>query len=145
MRRLANSSARRRSQARIRQLPSRITEWTVTTVGALTTPETRLSGTLRGTNVSTIIDFANDWSGTIGDYTLKNITWTNETTSDTATPADTQYNLPLGQSGDGYFILLTGQNVQTLVNGATGHTIRIDFTLSRDGYADIAQTATKTY
>lgn len=145
MRRLANSSARRRSQARIRQLPSRITEWTVTTVGVFTTPESALSGTLRGTTVSTIIDFANDWSGTIGDYTLKNITWTNETTSDTATPADTAYNTPLGQSGDGYYILLTGQNVQTLVNGAVGHTIRIDFTLSRDGYADIAQTATKTY
>ena len=145
MRRLANSSARRRSQARIRQLPSRITEWTETVVGALTTPASSLSGTLRGTTISTVIDFANDWSGVIGDYTLKNITWTNETTSDTATPADTTYNLALGQSGDGYFILLTANNVQTLVNGALGHTIRIDFTPARDGYEDIAQTATKTY
>lgn len=145
MRRLANSSARRRSQARIRQLPSRITEWTVTTVGVLTTPETVLSGTLRATSVVTIIDFANDWSGTVGDYTLKNITWTNQTTSDTATPADVTYNLPLGQSGDGYYILLTGNNLESLVSAALGHTIRIDFTLSRDGYADIAQTATKTY
>ena len=117
----------------------------MTTVGALTTPESSLSGTVRGTNVATIIDFANDWSGTIGDYTLKNITWTNETTGDTATPADVAYNFPLGQSLDGYFILRTGNNLETLVNGAAGHTIRIDFTLSRDGYVDIAQTATKTY
>lgn len=145
MRRLANSSARRRSQARIRQLPSRITEWTETVVGALTTPASSLSGTLRGTTISTVIDFANDWSGVIGDYTLKNITWTNETTSDTATPADVAYNAPLGQAGDGYFILRTGNNLEALVNAALGHTIRVDFTLSRDGYVDIAQTATKTY
>jgi len=145
MKRLANSSARRRSQARIRQVSLKVKQWTVTAVGVLTTPESALSGTVRGTTVSTIIDFANDWSGTIGDYTLKNITWTNETTGDTATPADVAYNFPLGQSLDGYFILRTSNNLETLVNGAAGHTIRIDFTLSRNGYVDIAQTATKTY
>jgi hypothetical protein len=145
MKRLANSSARRRSQARIRQVSLKVKQWTVTAVGVLTTPESALSGTVRGTTVSTIIDFANDWSGTIGDYTLKNITWTNETTGDTATPADLAYNFPLGQSLDGYFILRTSNNLETLVNGAAGHTIRIDFTLSRNGYVDIAQTATKTY
>jgi hypothetical protein len=145
MKRLANSSARRRSQARIRQVSLKVKQWTVTAVGVLTTPESALSGTVRGTTVSTIIDFANDWSGTIGDYTLKNITWTNETTGDTATPADLAYNFPLGQSLDGYFILRTSNNLETLVNGAAGHTIRIEFTLSRNGYVDIAQTATKTY
>jgi|TARA_B100000035_G_C20722416_1_gene431793 hypothetical protein len=121
-----------------------LTQWTATTVGPLTSPTLSLSGAQRNTIVTVYIDNANDWTGTLSDYTMTNFTIVNETDSvthnqgsDTFASNTTLLTLRALQK--------TGYNLQTLVGAGSGKTIRFTFDLTLSGYEDVTLTSTITF
>ena len=146
MRRLGkgNSTSRRRSQARIRQLPSRIESWTATEVGAITTPALSVSGTGRATVIVLYIDNANDWNGDATSYSLNSADVVNETVAASAT-VNISFAVDLGTIGALRAISTTNQNWLALVGGSSGETVSITGDLTHTGYESPELAGSVTY
>ena len=121
-----------------------LTQWTETTFGPITSPELGLSGSNTNTAMSVYIDIANDWTGTLSDYSIINLVITNVTDDVTHNFGDTTFS---SSSGFLVFQILQkpGINCNALVGVVPGKTIRFTFTLRLDGYEDVELTATFTY
>lgn len=127
------------------RLPAPLTDWTVTTLGSITTPMATLDGTLRASNVGAWFDEANDWTGTLADYDGVGLVIYNVTDDITHNYGNFKFNVNGGALITVHLIQLSGVNVQSLVSAAAGKTVRVTFTLSLDGYNDVELTAEKTY
>lgn len=143
MRRLANSSSRRRSQARIRQLPSRIVSYTTTTFGAITTPDFTLQTPLNGVPFYFWVDLANDWTGDSSDYTVSNLVITNTTTSGVdnvgaVTGSGGGTIATLRFIGLGTYNLTGAGGSPAGHNGGGNNTFRFTGTVHQAGYEDAA-------
>ena len=121
-----------------------LTEWTAYTFGGITTPHLVVTGARRNTTISIYIDNANDWTGTLSDYTMTNFTIVNETDSVTHNHADDQ---PTSHTSLVGFRVLqkAGYNLESLVSAGAGDTIRFTFDLTLDGYEDVTLTNTITF
>ena len=126
------------------RMPSN-TDWTVTTLGAITTPQASLFGTLRSTQVTVYIDNANDWTGTLGDYDIESLVINNVTSAATSNQGNLKFNVDGGSVLTLHSISKTGFNLESLVSGSSGDTIRFTFNLALDGYNDVELVAEKTY
>ena len=146
MRRLGkgNSTNRRRSQARIHQLHSRIESWASTTVGAITTPAISVSGTSRATVIVLYIDNAADWNGDATTYSLNSADVVNETVAASAT-VNIAFANDLGTIGALRAISTANQNWLSLVGGSSGETVSITGDLTHTGYESVELTGSVTY
>ena len=118
------------------------TDWTVT---AGTTPSIALSGAVRATLITLAIDNANDWTGTLSDYSLTDTVVTNETDGTSSNIGLVNFTADLGAVGGIRFIQTSQKNFQSLVGAASGKTIRVTGDLTLDGYASVELTNTITY
>lgn len=122
-----------------------LTDWTVTTLGGITTPQSALSGTARSTTLTAYVDEANDWTGTLNDYDIKNLVIYNVTDDVTSNQGNLKFNLDAGALVTVHAMSKTGVNCQTLVSAASGKTIRFTFTLALSGYNDVELVSEITY
>ena len=121
------------------------TDWTVTTLGAITTPQASLFGTIRSSQLTVYIDDSNDWTGTLSDYDIKNLVIYNVTDDETSNQGNLKFNVDGGSVLTLHSISKTGFNLESLVSGSSGDLVRFTFTLALDGYNDIELVAEKTY
>ena len=117
-------------------------DWTVT---AGTTPSIALSGAVRATLITLAIDNANDWTGTLSDYSLTDTVVTNETDGTSSNIGLVNFTADLGAVGGIRFIQTSQKNFQSLVGAGSGETIRVTGDLTLDGYASVELTNTITY
>ena len=122
-----------------------LTDWTVTTLGAITTPQASLFGSLSATQVTVYIDDANDWTGTLNDYDIKNLVIYNVTDDVTSNQGNLKFNVDAGTVLTLHSFSKTGFDLESLVSGGSGDTIRFTFNLALDGYNDVELVAEKTY
>jgi len=80
MRRLGTSTVTKRRSKKIRRSVARIQSYTVTTFGAITSPDFTLQSPLNGIIFYFWVDLANDWTGDSTDYTISDLVITNTTT-----------------------------------------------------------------
>jgi len=121
------------------------TAWTNTTVGAITSPAIALSGSASQTVISLFIDTANDWSGSISDYTLTDTTVNNTSDGVTATNQTFSFSTDVGDFGALRLIVTDRNNFFTLVGAGRDDTITVTGKLTRSGYVLQEVTASKTY
>ncbi len=122
------------------------TSWTATTVGSITTPELIVLGTSRTTVLYLYIDNANDWNGTVGDYSLTDTTVTNLQTGASLTGQTYTFSVDGGAVG-GLRVLTTGNNAfnESPLSLGSGKTVRITGNLTFSGYESLELTADHTY
>ena len=146
MRRLGKgNSAQRRRSGKLRKLPSRVSEWTVTEVSGTNTPYISLSGAVRATVITLVVDNAADWSGDATDYSLTGAT-VNNTTDGTSVSGQTfSFANDGGASGGGRTLTTGNNNFQSLVGAGSGETITVTGNLTRTGYESVEVTASTTY
>ena len=143
MRRIGNSTARRRSQARIRQLPSRIQSYTVTTFGAITTPDTTVQTPLNAIPLYFWVDNATDWTGSSSDYTVDSLVITNTTTGGVDTVGAVTGSgggtvATLQFIGMGVYNLTNAGGSPAAHNAGGNNTFRFQGTIQQAGYVDVA-------
>ena len=119
-------------------------KWTTTSNFGITTPHLVLTGARRNVVINVYIDNANDWTGDIDDYDIRNFTIVNETDSVTHNHGDHKFSTHTSLAG---FRVLqeAGYNTESLVSAGSGDTIRFRFDLTLDGYEDVSLTNTITF
>jgi hypothetical protein len=122
-----------------------LTAWSSISVGAATTPSFTLTGAVRATVITLVIDDSSDYNGTVSDYSLTNATVTNQTNGQSASNQTFTFSSDLGAVVGGRFLNTGNNNFQSLVGAASGHTIVVTGNLTLSGYESPQLTASRTY
>ena len=122
-----------------------LTAWSQITVGAATTPSFSLTGAVRATVITLLIDDSSDYNGTVGDYSLTNATVANQTNGQSASNQTFTFSVDAGAVLGGRFLTTGNNNFQSLVGAASGHTIVVTGNLTFSGYESPELTASRTY
>jgi hypothetical protein len=122
-----------------------LTAWSSISVGAATTPSFTLTGAVRATVITLVIDDSSDYNGTVSDYSLTNATVTNQTNGQSASNQTFTFSSDLGAVVGGRFLNTGNNNFQSLVGAASGHTIVVTGNLTLSGYESPELTATRNY
>jgi hypothetical protein len=122
-----------------------LTSWSSISVGAATTPSFTLTGAVRATVITLVIDDSSDYNGTVSDYSLTNATVTNQTNGQSASNQTFTFSSDLGAVVGGRFLNTGNNNFQSLVGAASGHTIVVTGNLTLSGYESPELTATRNY
>jgi hypothetical protein len=122
-----------------------LTSWSSISVGAATTPSFTLTGAVRATVITLVIDDSSDYNGTVSDYSLTNATVTNQTNGQSASNQTFTFSSDLGAVVGGRFLNTGNNNFQSLVGAASGHTIVVTGNLTLSGYESPQLTASRTY
>ena len=102
---------------------SRLETWGEVVVGSVTTPTISISGAVRTTSISLLIDNS-DYNGTVGDYSLTDVTITNQANGNSVSGKTITMSVDVAQLGDGRFLSPPNENLQSQVGAASGHTGR---------------------
>lgn len=122
-----------------------LTSWSQITVGASTTPAISLTGAVRSTVITLIIDDSSDYNGTVGDYSIANATVTNQSNGQSASNQTFTFSVDAGAILGGRFLTTGNNNFQSLVGAAIGHTVVVTGDLTFSGYEPLQLTATRNY
>jgi hypothetical protein len=122
-----------------------LTAWSSISVGAATTPSFTLTGAVRATVITLVIDDSSDYNGTVSDYSLTNATVTNQTNGQSASNQTFTFSNDVGAVVGGRFLSTGNNNFQSLVGAASGHTIVVTGNLTLSGYESPELTATRNY
>lgn len=113
-------------------------DWTVTVLGGITTPQASTSGGSNAVSVYFYMDQANDWTGSLGSYTVSNYQVTNNTTGQTSSL--TTSLLDLGQIVTVHGIRVGIQSVASnsglaaAHNGSGSNSFTFSFDVDQAGY-----------
>ncbi len=122
-----------------------LTAWSQISIGAATTPTFSLTGAVRTTVITLLIDDSSDYNGTVGDYSLTNATVTNQTNGQSASNQTFTFSSDLGAVIGGRFLATGNNDFQSLVGAASGHTVVVTGDLTFSGYESPQLTASRTY
>ncbi len=122
-----------------------LTSWSQITIGASTTPAISLTGAVRTTVITLIIDDSSDYNGTVGDYSIANATVTNQSNGQSASNQTFTFSADAGVILGGRFLTTGNNNFQSLVGAAIGHTVVVTGDLTFSGYESPQLTATRNY
>jgi hypothetical protein len=122
-----------------------LTSWSQIIVGTTTTPAFTLTGAVRATVITLVIDDSSDYNGTVSDYSLTNATVTNQTNGQSASNQTFTFSTDVGAVVGGRFLSTGNNNFQSLVGAASGHTIVVTGNLTLSGYESPELTATRNY
>lgn len=122
-----------------------LTAWSNISVGGATTPSFTLTGAVRTTVLTLVIDDSSDYNGTVGDYSITNATVTNQSNGQSASNQTFTFSADLGAIVGGRFLATGNNDFQSLVGAASGHTVVVTGDLTFSGYESPELTATRNY
>ena len=122
-----------------------LTDWTATSLGGITTPAATIAGDANAAQVGAWIDEANDWTGTLSDYSGIGLVIYNVTDDITYNYGNFNFNVNGGVLLTIHLITLATLDFESLVSAGAGKTVRVTFTLALDGYNDVELTTERTY
>lgn len=121
-------------------------DWTITVIGGITTPQASTSGGSNAVSVYFYMDEANDWTGSLGSYTISNYQVTNNTTGQTSSLSSSL--IDLGQIITVHTIRVGLHNVASnsgiaaAHNGSGSNSFTFSFDVDQPGYNTASVSAT---
>lgn len=125
-------------------------DWTVTVLGGITTPMASASGGSNAVNVYFYMDEANDWTGSLGSYTVSNYQVTNNTTGQTSSLSsnlvDVGQVITVHGVRVGLHNIASNSGIAAAHNGSGSNSFTFSFDVDQAGYntASVSTTVSLT-